>query len=607
MERSNHLIPLPIQNRQVSGATKYGPKRYRSKRQAGSEIAIEAQLLDYARRLTDEQQKQLLERIEALAKDIQSPTAEELGASIEDEKPSQLFNDVEDFVRRLEAGDYFDGWGWDPRIGEERAWGDESWAQEMDEILERISHCFQSGPPAVAGECYSRVLGTFLMGDEAGIFCGPEPAERMLDSDLNLVRARYFRCVYEQTALSKRAQRLFVIMDELDGIGTATIGLQAVMDSKSSRLPDYEDFLPLWIDFLKSREQERSHRPSLFQWERHSQWLLREALQLAKGVDGLAELARERGPGNPEAYHQWIAALIREDNLKKAAFAAREASERIENAEERAAMGEVWAELSVRLSHPRDVLNARRLAFRASPSTRRLLEYCSEGEPAQNTMRQRLKAELEYAETCEKAPSPRLMAVLDLLLGQVELALESLEDSSVIGWSRKDHPGHISFPALLIVGTNSIPKSESVMARLWSQLDTILSLKDEDELPSAAIFRACGLTPPSKTPSSFRALLEPILERLRLSAKRRAELLEGLKRITLRRVQSIVENRFRGAYERASLVTVACAEAFFLAGDEEAGLELLKVTRQDFPRHRAFHKELSELQNDSPLLPNVAA
>lgn len=603
MERSQNLIP--IQNRNVNGGTKYGPKRYRSMRQSGSDIAIEAQLLDYARRLTDKQQKELLQRIEALSKDIATPLDTNETPESEDARP--LFNDVEDFVRRLEAGDYFDGWGWDPRIGEERAWGDENWAREMDELFDRLGRCFQSGPRAVAGEGYSRLLGTFLLGDEAGIFCGPEPAERMLDSDLNLVRARYYYCLYEQTPLSKRAQRLFVTMDELDGIGTATVGLQAIMDAAPSPLPDYEEFLPLWIDFLKSREQERSHRPSLFQWERHSQWLLREALQLAKGVDGLAELARERGPGNPEAYHQWVAALVRDGKLKKAAFAAREAAERIDDGEDRAAMAEVWAELCQRLEHPREVLTARRLAFRAAPNTRRLLEYCAEGEPSQNTMRQRLKAELDYAETCENAPSPRLMAVLDLLLGQVELALESLEDSSVIGWSRKDHPGHVSFPALLIVGTNTIPKNESVMARLWSQLDTVLSLKSDDEAGGGEVFQACGLQRPEKSPSSFRAVLEPVLARLRLSAKRRAELLEGLKRVTLRRVQSIVENRFRGAYERASLVAVACAEAFFLAGDEEAGLELLKVTRQDFPRHRAFHKELSELQNDSPLLPNFAA
>jgi hypothetical protein len=603
MKSANNFVPQ-ARSEVLQGGLKYGPRRYRSMRNSDSDIVIEAQLLDYARRLSREQQQELMQRLDEVASGMKG----ELAGQKAKQNHSNLLNEVEDFVRHLEAGDYFEGWGWDARIQEERAWGDESWARDMDELFKRVNSCFLSGPRALAGECYSRMLRTFLVGDEAGIFCGAEPAERMLDSDLNVLRARYFRCIYEQTPLSKRAEQLFLAFEEFDGVGTSTLGLQAIMDVDKTQLSEFKSFLAQWIEFLRSREQECSRRPSLFEWERPGQWLLREAVQLERGAEGLADLARERGALNAEAYHQWISALMRERQFKRASFAAREASERVEDGEDRACMAEIWAELSCRNGGRREVLGARRRAFRASPNARRLLEYCAEGGPGQKALRARIKTELDYAEICEKPPTPRLMAVLDLLLGNLDLALQSLEDSSMLGWSNKDHPGHIAFPALLLVSTGMIqPESESVLARLWSQLDGVLSLRGGEPDPSQEVFSACAVAQANKIALSCRALLEPALRRVRVSKERRRDLLSGLQRVTLRRVHDIVENRFRGAYERASLVSIACAEAFFMVEEKSSGLELLKIIRQDFPRHRAFHKELSDLQNDSPVLPNFAA
>jgi hypothetical protein len=603
MDSGKNLITRCSPPRAMSGGLKYGPKRYRSMRNKDSEIAVEAQLLDYARRLSQDQQKELVNRLEELSDDMRDQSTK-----LEPDQKQTLFHDVEDFARRIEAGDYFDGWGWDPRIQEERGWGDESWAHEMDRLFKRANQCFVAGPRSLASEAFARLLGLLLAGDDAGQFCGAKPAERMIDADLNQVRGRYFRCVYEQSPLSQRCQLLFDVLDALYGLGTSALGLQSLIDADKAPLPDMELFLPRWLEFLRSQEHGRKPGAALFQGEQHSQWLLREAVQLEKGIAGLQDLARERGARNPEAYHQWISALIAEKDVEKSVFAAREAAERIHANKDRACMAEVWAELARRADHPGAVLGARRLAFRASPSARRLLEYCAEGNPGQSALRARIKTELEYAETCDEPPSPRLMAVLDLLLGHVELAMQSLEDSSMLGWSSKDHPGHVLFPALLLVSSGILqPESESILARLWSQLDSILGLRVDGPEAHHEIFAACSLEHPNKISVSCRALLEPALGRLRLNKERRRALLKDLQEVTLKRVHSIVGNRFRRAYERASLVSVACAEAFFLTNDKASGLKLLKVIRQDFPRHRAFHKQLSDLQNDSPVLPNSAA
>jgi len=46
-----------------------------------------------------------------------------------------LMDEIEAFGRRVESGDYCDGWGWDDAIYEERDWGDEGWVDEADNFF----------------------------------------------------------------------------------------------------------------------------------------------------------------------------------------------------------------------------------------------------------------------------------------------------------------------------------------------------------------------------------------------------------------------------------------------------------------------------------------
>jgi hypothetical protein len=46
-----------------------------------------------------------------------------------------LLAEIETFVKRLEAGAYVEGWGWDEDLHEERSFGDESWVDEMNDLL----------------------------------------------------------------------------------------------------------------------------------------------------------------------------------------------------------------------------------------------------------------------------------------------------------------------------------------------------------------------------------------------------------------------------------------------------------------------------------------
>ena len=99
-------------------------------------------------------------------------------------EPDPLLAEIDAFVERLRAGSYVDGWGWDPEIYEERAFGDESWAEEMDDLFAAANAAFLDGDLQLAREGLGRLLGAFDLEGEAQAFCGPDSPQRMVSVDV---------------------------------------------------------------------------------------------------------------------------------------------------------------------------------------------------------------------------------------------------------------------------------------------------------------------------------------------------------------------------------------------------------------------------------------
>jgi len=53
-----------------------------------------------------------------------------------------LLSEIDDFVKRIEGGEYSTGWGWDDEIHDEREWGDESWQKIWMNYLIGQGSCF---------------------------------------------------------------------------------------------------------------------------------------------------------------------------------------------------------------------------------------------------------------------------------------------------------------------------------------------------------------------------------------------------------------------------------------------------------------------------------
>jgi hypothetical protein len=513
------------------------------------------------------------------------------GTNLAGPDPDALLADIDAFVDRIRSGAYFEDWGWDDDLHEERAWGDESWASEMDDLFTGAADAFLVGDLDLARNAYGRLLDAFRLDEGVGTFCGPQSPTDMVDTDVTEAVARYLRAVYETTPQPDRAEVLYRRYTDLSHL-VRTIDLRAIADTRRSELPDLNLFLPTWIEILTE------HTGGF--WARDRQRLLTEATVWHAGTDGLAAVARRPGDHQPTAYLDWIDALTHDGRPIDACAAAREALAIIGFPTERAAdAADRLAALTSRLGDPAGALEARHTAWRSHPTRPRLLALVAAAQTA-GDLASTLNGEADLA-----GPGPdRLTCELLLLAGRVDAAAERLAAADPLGWSQPTHPGPVVWPYLLAAATPTLPHAATQVGRLFAAIDTADRwygyAGDLDLDPTDDAARADG---PDAGPVALTALLTRRSADHPGTPTQRKHWLAAARDAAERRIDAVVSNKHRGAYQRVSVLAVAYAEALTLAGDPSGGAAFVAGVRGRYPRHVAFRTELDRATRESPLLP----
>ena len=106
-----------------------------------------AALLEHGRRLAPDKREAFLSIFPAPGAESPTDRAADSG--------EELLVDIDNFVDRLASGVYYQDWGWDDDLDDERAWGDESWVEEMDYLFDAAGDAFIIGDIELARESYS--------------------------------------------------------------------------------------------------------------------------------------------------------------------------------------------------------------------------------------------------------------------------------------------------------------------------------------------------------------------------------------------------------------------------------------------------------------------
>ncbi|MHB1461235.1 MAG: hypothetical protein ACYC1M_08150 [Armatimonadota bacterium] len=465
--------------------------------------------------------------------------------------------DIETFLQDIESGEYFDGWGWDDSIHDERAFGDESWVGEMDDLFSRASAMYLAGHRDLAREAYGELLHAFELNDEVGHFSGDDSPESMVETDIAEAKARYLHCVYEMSTPEDRIPRMLEELESLYHVGD-NISLSYIMNADTEPLPGMDDSLQTWIAELKVIDAIDATGYRLRWWRP----LLREAVVLRNGLDGLAELARESGDVHPEAYQEWMMTLRKSGDNTSAVSVAREAIERIVSTREKARIADALATMTVQTGDSDLAVDARKQAWRASPSLLRLLRYIVEGSLDRHTVDTRLDEELagvsdgsgaHLPASYGSAQTPRLCLLLHLLAHDYNFVIQQSSKADHTMWGHADQPGPVVFPflALAASGVTDISSEGSSLVHLVDAMAHSVG----DSVPELPLLPDTG----EPTELLFRRLLLDTLAGHPVTPEDRAKYLDMAVMIAKSRVKAIVSNTLRGQYEDAARLVVTIA------------------------------------------------
>ncbi len=536
-------------------------------------------------------------RIDAAVASTEPEFTVELYPGLDDEDPGrEVVAEAEALSKRLEDGHYFRELGWDEEVQHERAFGDESWARELDDFFARAATTYLSGNDILASHLYARLLGIFRFEGRPGVFCGAERPQEMVETNLAVAKRRYLRAVYRTTRPDMRPRRLLSDIISFRDIGESDLLLRDIaFDTSDGDMPldDIDAFLVDWVRWLDAVEREP---PAV---ARDIRRLLREAVTLQSGVDGLGQLARREGPSHPEAWHDWVGALIRSGRDTDAVKAARDGLVVLADASYKARLGDRLAALALRRGEPSLAIEASRAAFRAHPTEVRLLQLVS-GADAAGERDQVLDREAGEVTRPTFAHGDALAARVLLLAGRVEEAVTRFQRSDAIGWGRPDHAGSIVLPFLLVAGTVlDGPPPGTALARLWEDLDTPARTYFDRRLLLDQMSAEDGVEPEHR---AYSVLLAEALAQHRPAESQRSRLLQLAQVKVETAARDILQSHHRRGHAVAALLTVAMAEALVVARGPEVGESFLRSARRPYPRDSAYRKGLDALTVRSPLL-----
>jgi hypothetical protein len=486
----------------------------------------------------------------------------------------ETMSQVESFIDRLREGGYFREWSQEEPS---RAIGDESWATEMDELFSLAAQDYIRGDYALAAQEYGALLHAFRLEGEGDIFCGPRAAQEMVKTDLDEAKCRYLRALYESTPENERASLVFDELIALANIGSWKIFIRDIESAEEATLSSRELFYEQFEARLRAQPREGQNR--LYPREDLRRALLREVVSLRNGAEGLLALSREEGARHPEVFHELLTVLSSQQDRERLLSVARDGMLQIEDVSERALFADKIAPLAASLGDAALSLAAKVQAFRATPTQTRLLQLLA--SIPREDMHAWATRELEEAK--HRVVLPESVATwLSLLRGDTKAALRYLQSASSLGWSRPEHPGRVAFPALLICGCGVIP-------RRGSSLDELLlsvNLAEDGSIQGT---------------SGSEQICAAVLSKER-SAEERRSLLDVVVRLAEKRIRAIISHQHKKAFGRAAQLSVACAEAYQLAGAANEGASLLAALLEEFRRHTPYREEVEKRRIKSSIL-----
>ncbi len=487
-------------------------------------------------------------------------------------------------MEAIEKGDYdaLDDWDWeDAHFDDEPEMVSEAQLNELAGLFDEAGRMFLNGELVGARRLYEALLDLHKELDESHYVMPGTGVE------LREARARYARCVYETSHEDRRLKEFgdAMDMDLPDRSGRQKSDdayplLQDVMDAREQEMMGIQDFFPLWEKFLKGKGTR--DRPAS---------LLAEVVYFSRGLAGIGQLARKWGSDQPHGYLFWLDRLREEKRWDTIRDIAREALAVLKRGKAREKAGDFLAEAGRMTGDPAVVLGGHLEKFYSRPCDANLKAFLTEA--AEQDQRGKSLAQVLdfYARQKELDRDEKSLYLKALLMaGHLDRAWKIVKGSKSLGWSLEPATGFV-FGSICAVAANHHENAGTIQKLLtwYSGMGSVYS----HDFPVGEDDRT----------GFFRDEIIKGLRQARLQPSMLKQCTDWAFQIGRNRVDGIVSNTHRAAYERAALVLGSLAEVHAARGDVEKAASLLnEYCKQRYNRHVAFRREVKEVVSESILL-----
>jgi hypothetical protein len=558
-------------------------------------------LVDHCSRLSNDELKDI---IIGLAKDV--PTSgrvqflEKVEAFLPGGKPAvrsrpepmeQILEDIEalkesieERVEAIEDGSYWDDpddWDYDS-YDEEPDHISDVQNEELGSFFEMAENLFLDDRLEDARKVYQALFGLLrYIDDYSYVSLGPE-------NDVREARARYCRCVFETSDPKKRLNEFASAMeiDATDRYHGNTYDedyplLKDVIDSKTGEMTDLASFMRTWKTWLSKQGTEA-----------RAAMLLLEATNHLKGIEGVSKLARKWKSSQPRGYLFWLSLLKQENDLKNVIRVSKEGLKAIEDGGFRERIAEFIISAAEKLQDPKQLLLGKRERFISRANDRNLLDLVDEAKK-QNARDKELDAVIKFFKAQKMDPERKILYVKALLMvGRLSEAAAMAKKEKSVGWSYHSHAG-VVFGAVLSVLADHSEKAGAIQQILkWYANET-------------SIFSERVSVDDGKGTSFYGEIVDG-LKRNKGTRHQAESAFSWAEKIGKGRIDHIVSNKHRRAYERAAQVLGALADAYLAMGRKEVANRILnQYYNKKYNRHSAFRREVQNVVRSSDLLKNA--
>ena len=405
--------------------------------------------------------------------------------------------------------------------------------------------------------------------------------------DIREARARYCRCVYETANTDKR-------LDEFIGAMAVDVSnlyheneydedyplMQDVVDARPGEMEDLESFLPAWKKALTKKGTKG--RPA---------GLLLETVHRLEGINGVSRLAKEWKNSQPQGYLFWLNILKKENDQKGIIRVSIEGLKALKEGEPRERVAGFMIDAAKELNDAHHILLGRRERFFSYMSDQNLLDLVDEAT-TQGKRDNELDTIIKFFEGRKAIDEEKdLYARALLMSGNLNRAFALAKNEKGVGWSYGNNAG-VVFGAIL-----------SVLADHSEKAGTIKTLL-KDYANKTSIYSERFSTDDGKGTSFYDEIIKGLTQKKEIKSQA-AGYLSWAEKIGKRRIEHIVSNKHRRAYERAAKVLGSLAEAYMAMGQKSKADKILRTYYSEkYNRFSAFRSEVKAVVNASDLLRN---